>query len=153
MSTKTLLTGDDLWKIVADGSRYELSRGELVPMTSVGIRHAVVVSKLQRLLGDFVGKNQLGLQGRRADSIWAAILTRCVRPISLLFRRNESPKKASRKNLVSSRRTWQLRFSRPTTQPEKRRRRSKNISPVACAKSGLLNPERKPSLSTVPTRI
>jgi len=24
MSTKTLLTNEDLWKIVADGSRYEL---------------------------------------------------------------------------------------------------------------------------------
>jgi len=35
MSTKTLLTTEDLWKIVADGSRYELSRGEVMPMTPV----------------------------------------------------------------------------------------------------------------------
>ena len=60
MSTKTLLTSDDLWKIVADGSRYELSLGELVPMTPVGIRHGVVVINLGRLLGDYVRKKGLG---------------------------------------------------------------------------------------------
>ena len=63
MSTKTLLTGEDLWKIVADGSRYELSCGELVPMSPVGIRHAAVVAKVERLLGNFVEKNRLGLTG------------------------------------------------------------------------------------------
>ena len=63
MSTKTLLTGEDLWKIVADGSRYELSRGGLVPMTPVGIRHSAVVSKVERLLGNFVEKHGLGLVG------------------------------------------------------------------------------------------
>jgi len=35
MSSKTLLTAEDLWKIVADGSRYELSKGKLVAMTPV----------------------------------------------------------------------------------------------------------------------
>lgn len=63
MSTKTLLTGEELWKMVADGSRYELSRGELVPMTPVGIRHAAVVSKVNRLLGDYVEKHGLGMTG------------------------------------------------------------------------------------------
>ena len=63
MSTKTLLTGEDLWKIVADGSRYELSRGELVPMTPVGIRHAAVVSKLDGLLGSYVRERGLGITG------------------------------------------------------------------------------------------
>lgn len=63
MSTKTLLTGEELWKMVADGSRYELSCGELVPMTPVGIRHAVVVSKVNRLLGDYVEKHGLGMTG------------------------------------------------------------------------------------------
>src|SRR5688572_6377987 len=63
MGTKTLLTGEDLWRIVADGSRYELSRGELVPMTPVGIRHAAVVSKLNRLLGDYVERHGLGITG------------------------------------------------------------------------------------------
>ena len=63
MSTKTLLTSDDLWKIVADGSRYELSNGALLPMTPVGVRHAAVVNKLARLLGDFVENHHLGLVG------------------------------------------------------------------------------------------
>lgn len=63
MSTRTLLTSDDLWKIVADGSRYELSKGELVPMTPVGIRHAAVVSNLDRLLGTYVKQNGLGIVG------------------------------------------------------------------------------------------
>ena len=63
MSTKTLLTGEDLWKIVADGSRYELSCGELVAMTPVGIRHLIVASKLDRLLGSYVEEKGLGVVG------------------------------------------------------------------------------------------
>jgi Uma2 family endonuclease len=63
MSTKALVTSEDLWKIVADGSRYELSKGELLPITPVGIRHAAVVNKIARMLGDFVEKNRLGTGG------------------------------------------------------------------------------------------
>lgn len=50
MSTKALLTSDDLWRIVADGSRYELSRGELVPMTPVGFQHSAIVARLGKFL-------------------------------------------------------------------------------------------------------
>ena len=63
MSTRTLVTTDELWKMVADGSRYELSRGELLPITLVGVRHAIVVNKLARLLGDFVERAGMGLVG------------------------------------------------------------------------------------------
>jgi len=63
MSTKTLLTSDDLWRIVADGSRYELSEGELLSMTPIGIQHGAIVIKLGRLLGTFVAENGLGLVG------------------------------------------------------------------------------------------
>lgn len=63
MSTKTLLTSDDLWRMVADGSRYELSKGELLPMTPVGVRHAIVVNNVGRVLGEFVGQNSLGIVG------------------------------------------------------------------------------------------
>ena len=63
MSTKTLLTSEDLWKIVADGSRYELSQGELVPMTPIGIQHGAVVGNLMLLLGTHVKKNRLGIVG------------------------------------------------------------------------------------------
>jgi Uma2 family endonuclease len=65
MSTtaKTLLTSDDLWKIVADGSRYELSRGELLPMTPVGMQHAAIVMRLGELLTRFVRDKHLGVVG------------------------------------------------------------------------------------------
>ena len=63
VSTKTLLTVEDLWKIVADGSRYELSKGELLPMTPVGIRHAAIVSNLDRMLNNYVKQKRLGLVG------------------------------------------------------------------------------------------
>lgn len=63
MSTKTLLTSEDLWKMVANGSRYELSKGELVPMSPVGVRHGAVVSNLNRMLGDYVKQKGLGLVG------------------------------------------------------------------------------------------
>ena len=60
MSTKTLLTSGDLWKIVADGSRIELSKGELVPMTPVGWRHGRIVVRLARMLDEYVEKRKLG---------------------------------------------------------------------------------------------
>ena len=63
MSTKPLLTAEGLWKIVADGSRYELSKGELLPMTPVGIRHSAIVVKLCRLLGAYVEEKDLGVLG------------------------------------------------------------------------------------------
>ena len=63
MSTKTLLTSEDLWKIVADGSRYELSRGELVPMTPVGFQHSAIVGRLGKLLSNYVDEKQLGIVG------------------------------------------------------------------------------------------
>ena len=63
MSTKTLLTSEDLWKIVAGGSRYELSRGELVPMTPVGLQHSAIVGRLGKLLSNYVDEKQLGIVG------------------------------------------------------------------------------------------
>ena len=63
MSTKTLLTSEDLWKIVADGSRYELSRGELVPMTPVGFQHSAIVGRLGKLLSNYVDEKRLGIVG------------------------------------------------------------------------------------------
>ncbi len=61
MSTRTLLTSEDLWKKVADGSRYELSKGELLPMTPVGLEHGVVVVALAALLRGYATKKGLGL--------------------------------------------------------------------------------------------
>ena len=63
MSTKALLKSEDLWKIVADGSRYELCRGELVPMTPVGLRHSAIVMRLGSLLTAYVNRKRLGIVG------------------------------------------------------------------------------------------
>ncbi|MBI4441802.1 MAG: Uma2 family endonuclease [Acidobacteria bacterium] len=63
MSTKTLLTSEDLWKRVADGSRYELSEGELLPMTPVGMEHGAIVGAILELLRKYVRKENLGLVG------------------------------------------------------------------------------------------
>ena len=52
-----------LWKIVADGSRYELSRGELVPMTPVNYNHGKIVIRLGRMLDQFVQEHGLGAVG------------------------------------------------------------------------------------------
>jgi Uma2 family endonuclease len=63
MATKTLLTSEDLRKLVADGSRYELSRGELVPMTPVHFQHGRIVIRFGGLLDQFVQRQQLGAVG------------------------------------------------------------------------------------------
>ena len=63
MSTKTLLTANDLWKLVADGSRYELSKGELLPMTPVGWRHGKIVIRFGRMLDQYVEEKGLGAVG------------------------------------------------------------------------------------------
>ena len=61
--TKPLLTAEDLWKIVADGSRYELSKGELLPMTPIGLRHGQIAVKIARKLSEFVEAGSLGIVG------------------------------------------------------------------------------------------
>jgi len=79
MSTKTLLTSEDLWKIVADGSRYELWDGELVPMTPVGMQHAVIVARLGNFLSNYLNQHPLGVVGmeggftvrRQPDKVFA----------------------------------------------------------------------------------
>jgi len=63
MATKTLLTIEDFSKLVADGSRYELSRGELVPMTPVNFQHGKIVIRFGGLLDQFVQRQQLGAVG------------------------------------------------------------------------------------------
>src|SRR4051812_28163143 len=63
MNTKTLLTSEDLWRIVADGSRYELYRGELVQMTPVGFEHGRIVVRFARVLDQYAAANGLGAIG------------------------------------------------------------------------------------------
>jgi Uma2 family endonuclease len=63
MATKTLLTGDDLYRIVSDGSRYELLEGELFPMTPVGMEHGGIVGTILELLRRHVRAGNVGLVG------------------------------------------------------------------------------------------
>lgn len=63
MGTKTLLTLAEFSRLVADGSRYELSKGELVAMTPVGFNHGAIVIRFGSLLDRFVREQQLGVVG------------------------------------------------------------------------------------------
>jgi len=63
METKTILTIEDFSKLVADGSRYELSNGELVPMTPVHFKHGKIVVRLARKLDQFAEERGLGAVG------------------------------------------------------------------------------------------
>ena len=63
MGTRALLTIEQFSKIVANGSRYELSRGELVPMTPVSFAPGKTVSNLLGLLIPFVNRENLGTVG------------------------------------------------------------------------------------------
>src|SRR3954467_7761840 len=66
MSTKALITSDDLWKIVADGSRYELWDGQLVPMPPVGFEHSAIVGRVGEFLSRYARENKLGVVGVEA---------------------------------------------------------------------------------------
>lgn len=58
---KTLLTGDDLLGLpAADGTRYELVRGELRTMPPVNYEHGIITSRLDRRMASHVEANGLG---------------------------------------------------------------------------------------------
>ncbi len=60
MSTKTLVTAEQLLRMPDDGYRYELVAGELRKMTPAGWRHGLVGGRLRSLLGGHVLQNELG---------------------------------------------------------------------------------------------
>ncbi|MBZ5521975.1 MAG: Uma2 family endonuclease [Acidobacteriia bacterium] len=61
MGTRTLLTVDEFLSLpAAEGSVYELSRGELITMTPGRPRHNRVRDRLARQLMDFVERRKLG---------------------------------------------------------------------------------------------
>ncbi len=59
MSTQTF-TADDLLNLPADGNRYELVAGVLTMMSPAGSEHGVIVSRLNRRIGNYVEQHQLG---------------------------------------------------------------------------------------------
>lgn len=60
MTTKLLMTEDDLLRMPDDGFRYELIEGELRQMPPTGYDHGRCTSRLHILLGSHVLKNNLG---------------------------------------------------------------------------------------------
>ncbi len=60
-TTLTPMTADDLLRMPADGMRRELVNGELRIMAPSGSEHVIVASKADRLVGNFVEANGLGL--------------------------------------------------------------------------------------------
>ena len=61
MSTKTLLTADDLEQMPDDDSvRLELDEGELITMPPVALEHADYESNIDTLLKTYVRKHKLG---------------------------------------------------------------------------------------------
>jgi Uma2 family endonuclease len=61
MSTHTTTTADELYRMPADGSRYELVRGELRQMAPAGNEHGKVTVRLTWRLAQHVEANGLGV--------------------------------------------------------------------------------------------
>jgi len=59
MSVQTF-TADDLLNLPDDGNRYELVAGVLTMMSPAGSEHGVIVSRLNRRIGNYVEQHQLG---------------------------------------------------------------------------------------------
>lgn len=58
---KRLYTGEELYQINSQSDQqYELSNGELVEVAPVNFKHGKIASRIDRKLGDYVEKNNLG---------------------------------------------------------------------------------------------
>jgi Uma2 family endonuclease len=55
-----LHTAEDLERLSAEGHRYELMRGELIPMSPAGGRHGSATDRLASYSAHFVYENELG---------------------------------------------------------------------------------------------
>ena len=60
MTTRTLVTADELLRMPDDGKRYELIEGELIEMAPAGSRHGEIAASVVIVLGHYVRKNDLG---------------------------------------------------------------------------------------------
>jgi Uma2 family endonuclease len=60
MTTKTLMTAEELLKMPKDGYRYELNQGELKKMSPAGGKHGAIAMKFGARLEVFVEDNDLG---------------------------------------------------------------------------------------------
>ena len=60
MTTRTLITADELLQMPDDGKRYELIEGELIEMAPAGGRHSNIGVRIAVLLFQHVDKSNLG---------------------------------------------------------------------------------------------
>ena len=60
VTTKQLMTVDDLMGVPKDGWRYELIRGEIIKMAPAGHTHGRYASRIDRRLGTYAEDNNLG---------------------------------------------------------------------------------------------
>ena len=60
MTTRTLVTADELLRMPDDGKRYELIEGELIEMAPAGFRHTNIGARIIGLLFQHTDKNDLG---------------------------------------------------------------------------------------------
>ena len=60
MTTRTLVTADELLRMPDDGRRYELIEGELIEMAPAGLRHGEIAATVAVLIGHHVRQNDLG---------------------------------------------------------------------------------------------
>ena len=60
MTTRTLITADELLQMPDDGKRYELIEGELIEMAPAGLRHGEIAATIALLIGNHVRRNDLG---------------------------------------------------------------------------------------------
>ena len=60
MTTRTLVTADELLRMPDDGKRYELIEGELIEMAPAGPRHGEIAATIVIVLGHYVRQNDLG---------------------------------------------------------------------------------------------
>ena len=60
MTTRTLVTADELLRMPDEGKRYELIEGELIEMAPAGLRHGEIAATVAVLIGHHVRQNDLG---------------------------------------------------------------------------------------------
>ena len=60
MTTRTLVTADELLQMPDDGKRYELIEGELIEMAPAGLRHGEIAATIALLIGNHVRENDHG---------------------------------------------------------------------------------------------
>ena len=60
MTTRTLVTADELLQMPDDGRRYELIEGELIEMAPAGFRHTNIGARIIGLLFQHTDKHDLG---------------------------------------------------------------------------------------------